>query len=471
MTFGSSTQMQLNIRVAFNSQSTAMAAQLNIYRGVQDSRGQNSGWAWDSAGVWWQPTFSVLSLQPRYMADPPGSPASIPCKLQVVGPPSYSITRANGNRIRLTSVLTLAAPVTSPEVWAAKVQIVVYFRPTGGSKTDISLIAGIPENTSTITSATPVGTIFGVTNTSQSDNSVTLDPRGSGEYSVSMRTSASLTAGASGCNGSTSNLTLVAASSQLPVQLGESAAFTVQRPSVTTNGITGMWWLGGEKDVAAGLYDEVQLVGERNCSSCSSSLQWTVTTGSDKANLTCSLCNSTTAKALKASSGCNAQDVTVVASLDGFKAADTKLSINSFVNVRRVTQRPPPTTEYLGGWRTPILYQMDHLCGPANFPVSLNESIGPKVPSLASEWPLPALRAGFVVPFGDEIAVWPTQPGSVQPVPPMSVLGLELGDQIPWTIRAGSLVTALGLLLITTDQLRYLDHGDHSSNPAVPPNP
>ena len=52
--------------------------------------------------------------------------------------------------------------------------------------------------------------------------------------------------------------------------------------------------------------------------------------------------------------------------------------------------------------------------------------------------------------------------GSAQPTPPNSPLQFQLHDKIPMTISVGSETSGAGLPVYTTDQERYIDHGDHN---------
>lgn len=388
VSYPSATQLRLNIRVVFTP--PTVAPQLTIYRGVQDSRGQNSGWVWDGQNVWWYP----MSNRSTYSSsDSPSPPAvSIPCKLQVTGP-FYSITRVNGNRISLTGRLSLAAPVNSLEVWTAKVRLIVYFKPTGGSKSDISLAAGIPESTTTLNSTTATETLFGVVAGPQLNNTLTLNSRGSGEYSVSMSTSASLSGGGTGCTGPTANLPLINVTTQQPIQLGESAPFPVLRPTiVTTNNAQGIWWFGavGLNDAPNGYYSSVPIIGNPNWSG---TLTYSVTQNPVKVQLSCLNCNNPVAQAVAVStSGCS-QDVTITASADGFMAvAPVMLMVN-----RPAGRYPQPTyynnalySEELQGWGywSKDFFTFTDLCSMSMSSVAHRESFpGGILPGSASpQW-------------------------------------------------------------------------------------
>jgi len=242
---------------------------------------------------------------------------------------------------------------------------------------------------------------------------------------------------------------------------------SITRPTITSNNVAGMWWLNGISDPNAGLYDQAQIVGVANCSECSNSLYYSLeSTGSGSAILTCNNCNTTNAKATSPSSACNAQDIVVKANLDGFNAqSEVKLTVNTLYGTTRTTAKPTDsssTSSFRGGWRTLINYNLRDLCNiPVTYPVSVNEKFGNRTPS-SSNWLIPAERSGLVIPFGDEIAVWPPQPGTTQPTPPNNPLQSNLHDKIEMKISVGSTTPGNGLPVHQTYQERYIDHGDHN---------
>jgi hypothetical protein len=153
--------------------------------------------------------------------------------------------------------------------------------------------------------------------------------------------------------------------------------------------------------------------------------------------------------------------------LGGFyAAAPVRLGVNSFYGTKRTTAKPPvdTTSAYFLGWHTLIYYRVYALCGgEVTIPVSVNESFGERTPS-TSQWGMPVASNGVVIPFADQMAVNGPQPGSVQPFNPWLLI-TQLVDQYPWTVRLGSTTSGSGLHMLTDDTLRYLDHGDHSSDP------
>lgn len=249
-----------------------------------------------------------------------------------------------------------------------------------------------------------------------------------------------------------------------------SAPTVIERPSITSNGVAGMWWLNGESDPAAGLYDQALVIGDKKCNECSNSLTYSIhSTGFGRAVLTCFNCNQTNVKAQHPSDSCNARDIVVRANLDGFNAAsEVLLTVNTLYDTKRTTPSPPAypsTTSFLGGWKTIINYNLRDLCNvPVTYPVSVNEKFGSRTPN-ASQWSMPNVQSGTVIPFADEIAVWPTQPGNIQPTIPNSPLQNSLHDKIEMTISVGSLGSGKGLPVKITHQERYIDHGDHNDNP------
>lgn len=189
-----------------------------------------------------------------------------------------------------------------------------------------------------------------------------------------------------------------------------------------------MWWLQNESDAGGGFYDTAQIVGSTNASGHGGQLAYQLVTGGTKATLT-TTCNTTGVKATGPSTTC-AQDVEVRASLDGFSAVSTvKLAVNTFKTARRYTPQPPNE-------RYVILERRVAHC--------------------------------LVIPFGDEIAVAAPQAGAIQPTTPQSPLGNTLVDSIPFYARLGSQQPGKGLLVMSTDQQRYVDHGDHKLAPYVP---
>lgn len=159
-------------------------------------------------------------------------------------------------------------------------------------------------------------------------------------------------------------------------------------------------------------------------------------------------------------------DVEVKGSLEGFSAVNTiKLAVNTFKWLERYTPKPPASTSVArnNGWYTTVSYYVKDLCGNYIWtPINVNESFGTRTPS-TSQWVLPTRQPGLVVPFGDEIAVAPPQPGTVQPTVPQSPLGNTEVDRIPFYARLGSQTSGSGFLVTSTDQIRYIDHGDHGT--------
>jgi hypothetical protein len=367
------------------------------------------------------------------------------CEL-IVNQPSGTplVNRVGPNDAGATVTLRIASHPAYGS-WNVHLTALLYFRPLGSS--GFSLVSQNTQQTF-VPAGAAVGTLI------TASEGASLEPRGDGEYRVNLSAFGY-------CNTVQYPLT--------PTNPVASTLLSVRRPTITANGIAGMWWLGGVSDPPAGLYDSAQIVGTTNCASCSSPLAYSIAAGADKSALTCSSCNTTNARAVgpNASPYCNAQDVVVQANLGGFSAAaPVRLTVNTYYGPTRVTPKPPTSTTsaFNGGWRTTILYNLRDLCGPATIPMSVNEQFGTRTPS-SSQWLLPTPTPGFVIPVGDEIAVWPTQPGSLQPTTPNSPLGSTLVDQYPWNVRVGSQTSGSGLLVITTDTLRYVDHGDHSFNP------
>jgi hypothetical protein len=409
---------------------------------------QFTGFSGDLAGTTTPQSLSMTGARNVVAAFAPA------CELVLDQPPNTpTVTRTGGNSMAGNASLRIAQHPAYGS-WTLRVTAYVEFRTPGGN---FGIVA-FQGSENSVPAGAPIGQTFGALVTG-----VPLEPRGDGDYRI--------TVSATGlCNGTWYTLT---PNNPLP-----SPTLTVLRPRITTNGIFGMWWLGGISDPAGGpggtgLWDQAQIVGTRNCTTgtCpSESLSYSIThTGSGRATLTCTSCDTTNAKAAAPSSYCNERDITVTANLSGFYAAEpVQMTVNTFRNARRITAKPPvsTTSAYQGGWLTEIFYHLDDLCSiPVNYPVSVNEAFGQRTPP-SSQWLLPTPRSGLVIPFGDQIAVWPTQPGGVQPTPPQTPLGNLLVDQIPWLVRLGSQVSGLGLHVMTADQLRYEDHGDHTSNPA-----
>jgi hypothetical protein len=369
------------------------------------------------------------------------------CELIVDQPPSSpSVARSDGNHVSGGGTLRITQH-PAYGTWVVHLTTNLLFKPAGESS-----FGGVSSYTTDVSVAngSAIGTLI-----QGGSGFVTLDARGNGSYKTTISSTGT-------CNGTTVPLT--------PGAPTQSSELAIQRPTITANGIAGMWWLNGVADAAAHLYDEAEIVGTVNCSTCTSTLTYSIIAGSDKASLTCQFCNTTSAKARAPSPYCNAQDVAITAALDGFTAAaPVKLSVNTFRNARRTTPKPPvaTTSAYNGGYLTDIFYNIEDLCTvPVTYRVSVNESFGARTPS-TSQWNLPNVQPAFVIPFGDEIAVYPLQPGNIQPVIPFQQgpLGNTLIDQIAWSAQMGSQITGSGLNVMNASQMRYLDHGDHSSNP------
>lgn len=75
--------------------------------------------------------------------------------------------------------------------------------------------------------------------------SAVLEPRGDGQYQITYESHGT-------CNGANTNLSPSVLSSNI---------VSVARPTLTSNGIAGMWWMGGVSDGGGGFYDAAQIVG------------------------------------------------------------------------------------------------------------------------------------------------------------------------------------------------------------------
>jgi hypothetical protein len=357
---------------------------------------------------------------------------------------SPSITRSNGNQVSGSATFQTVQRVKGD--WTAYLTAHLNFRAAGSATwVEVATKTGSPGiiYDGTIQAGFGSGTV-----------STTLDSNGNGDYQITFTSNGR-------CGGSTHDIT--------PSDPTPSAVVSVTRPTITSNGIAGMWWLEGESDAGGGFYDTAQIVGSTNASGYSGQLTYQLVSGGTKAKLTCTKCNTTGVKATGPSATCM-QDVEVRASLDGFSAVSTvKLAVNTFKTARRYTPQPPvnDTSSWNGGWRTVVGYHVVDICeSELRIPISVNETFGTRTP-VTSQWVLPTMHPGLVIPFADEIAVAPPQAGALQPTTPLSPLGNTLADSIPFYARLGSQQAGKGLLVMSTDQQRYVDHGDHSVAPYV----
>ena len=360
---------------------------------------------------------------------------------------SPSITRANGNQVSGSATFQNTQPVKGN--WIAYLTAHLNFRAAGTSNwVEVATQTGSPGiiYDGTVQAGFGSGTV-----------STTLEPRGNSDYQITFTSHGT-------CGGTDYNIT--------PSNPTPSAVITVTRPTITSNEIAGMWWLEKESDAGGGFYDTAEIVRWTNASGYSGQLTYQLVSGRTKATLTCTRCNTTGVKATGPSTTC-AQDVEVLASLDGFSAVSTvKLAVNTFKTARRYTPQPPvsDTSDYSGGWRTVVGYHVVDICeSEIRVHISINETFGTRTPT-TSQWVLPTMQPGLVIPFADEIAVAPPQAGAIQPTPPPQSppLGNTLVDSIPFYARLGSQQAGKGLLVMSTDQQRYVDHGDHTVAPYAP---
>ncbi|HWQ54733.1 MAG TPA: hypothetical protein VN442_13695 [Bryobacteraceae bacterium] len=361
------------------------------------------------------------------------------CYLRVTGSPTLS--RSGGNQVSGGIKLKNDQPVIGNWV----VYLTAYLDYRANSSSEWTRVTSVAAQPTSIYNGTTTGMAA-----YSADVSGTLELRGNGDYRVTYASHGI-------CGGQDTDLA--------PNPTTPSNIVSVARPTITTNGIAGMWWLNGISDPTAGFYDTAQVVG--NTGGYSGTLTYQIVSGSQKARLTCTQCNTTGVQATATTNVC-AQDVEVKASLGGFYAASSvKLAVNTIKPAIRTTPKPPTgsTSAYNNGWRTVVNYNVRDVCdGPISIPMSVNESFGTRTPA-GSQWMLPQPRSGLVIPFADEIAVWPTQPGTLQPTVPQVPLGNVEVDRIPFFARLGSQTSGTGLLVTSTDQIRYVDHGDHATNP------
>jgi len=228
-----------------------------------------------------------------------------PCQLFVEQPPNTpTVTRANGNTVWGQGTLRLTAPASGN--WVVYFRARINFRPQGSSVwTEVTYA----EQATSISHGSPIGFTYS-TGLAQAS----LQPRGNGEYQVTISSH--------GTCGGTSNIPLTPPGGTVP-----SPVLPVLRPTITTDGILGVWWFGavGKDDDPNGYYSSVAISGNSNWAG---TLTYTITQGSTKVQLTCTNCNNTVAQAIAPSGMCG-QDVTITASANGFAAADpVRLMVN-----------------------------------------------------------------------------------------------------------------------------------------------
>lgn len=214
--------------------------------------------------------------------------------LLVVNQPTATptLTRSSGNQVSGSASLQTTQKVQGD--WVVYLTAHLNFRSGGGSWSEVAISTGTAQiYNGTVQAAFGSGTA-----------TAALEPRGNGDYQITL-TAYGI------CN--TTNVPLT------PPNATPSPIVTVTRPTITSNGILGMWWFGsvGKEDAANGYYNSVAITGNSNS-------QWTlsynISQGTDKVKLTCTGCNNTVAQAKAPSGGCT-RDVVISASVTGFSAA------------------------------------------------------------------------------------------------------------------------------------------------------
>ncbi len=307
-----------------------------------------------------------------------------PCQLNVTQPAGTpSVIRFGGNAVLGSVSLRLTSAASGN--WLVYLTAHLNFRPQGGSTwTEVNYG----------TSATSIsnGTAFGFTYSSGSVQTG-LQPRGNGDYQITV-TSYGV------CGANTYPLT--------PTNPVPSNILPVARPTITTNGIQGVWWFGtiGMEDAANAYYTAAAIVGTPNWNG---TLTYSISQGATKVQLSCTNCNTTAAQAREASGGCT-QDVTITASADGFMAAaPVKLMVN------RPAGRYPSST-YLnsavpGGYWSKDYFTFTDLCSYSMSSVAYHERFSGSYKSywpgvFSSYWSTPPQPAGWTAYRQDKWTTW-----------------------------------------------------------------
>ena len=351
---GSGNELALTVSIAFQS---AFAGAKNNYLNAYNNEGLYTDW--QHMGTWTIPAPTML-----YSAIPQSIGGGGSCVL-TADPPAYTIQRVNGNQINVSARMTVNGPVQGN--WRVTVQLFVFF-------SGQSFGHGIPDTTVNFSPATTINTQYGPI------GSVSLEPRGSGEYWIRA-----VTWGV--CNNTT---TYYAGS------IGDSFHFPVQRPTVfvpdsngNPTGLTSadFWYLGGAASTD-GYYTQYRLAMNPNTTPDQGTYShlW-LTNDNTKLDLTPENPATRVIIVSKGSSspGFPSGEITVKASLNGFTSLAFQVRINTprslrmgndgaavTISCRDTFEIPDPRYE---GFRSSYLYSILDLNGNVLNPITTHETL------------------------------------------------------------------------------------------------
>ncbi len=415
------------------------------------SSGQVSVRATQTATV----TLDVTGYFAAAATPPPG------CLLVVEQPSGTpTVTRAGGNTVFGQGSLRLSAPAIGN--WLVYLRARINFRPAGSS---VWSEVNYNEASTSISN----GAATGVTFTSGLPAQASLEPRGNGDYQVTI-------AAHGICGGLDVQLT--------PSNPAPSNILPISRPTITTTinnvPILGVWWFGavGKDDVPNGYYSSATILGTPNWNG---TLTYSITQGTDKMQLTCTNCNNTVAQAKAPSGGCG-QDITITANAQGFSAAaPVRLMVN-----RPASRYPQATYKNFaapGGYWSQDYFTFTDLCSLSMSSVAHHETFPGGIKSYwpggaGSFWQTPPMAFGWTAyrdtqwtTWDDIVATCPDTNCNPQSVIPSGVTNLRaeipalsqkriVALQQMWLVGDSTAGSSNGFLANQCNQTLYLDHAE-----------
>ncbi len=285
----------------------------------------------------------------------------------------------------------------------------------------------------------------------------------------------------------------------LPTQ--QNASISIQRPGRPDymSGYTHyLWYLGG--NATSWNYSAQTRFTPGAASGAPEQPTYVIVSGANELSLDCPTCANPLATATAGSSGCQAYDVTVKTSYNGFLSDAFAIFINRPWNLIAANDQyksnwcDPGNGPWVyscalyNGYQTRVNYTASGLCA-TDAPMSgydANETLGSPTPRYTGEnWPVPGEQPGYVeyTQWYDAIAVWnnpplPAQPlctvamGVVPCIPPWANPGVgphTLVQELPQSFFVGGWVAGTGARVQSDTQQYYTDSGWHTN--IVTPNP